>query len=298
MNNLSQFVNFAAVARHRSFAQAARELGLAPSSVAKSVARLERELGSQLFHRTTRSVNLTEEGRLLYAKTKRLLEEIAALDLGSVAASDEPAGPLRISVPIGYGSRVLLPIFTRLQQRYPLLEIDLRFADGRVSLLEEGVDAVVRFGELDGSSLIARRIDEQPLLLCAHPGYLANSTKIRCVDDLRNHAFLVFRMPTTGRDRPIELVERGSTVVLTPDSRFRVDHGEALADAAALGTGLVQIPEFLVRQQWSDGSLVEVLPECRPAPLAVTLVMAGSRVRPARMQALMDALAAELVKLR
>jgi LysR family transcriptional regulator, regulator for bpeEF and oprC len=293
MKNLSQFVNFAAVARHGSFAQAARELGLAPSSVAKSVARLEKELGAQLFHRTTRSVKLTEEGRRLYAKSERLLEEIEALDLGAVAASDEPAGRLRLSAPIGYGSRVLLPILTRLHRRYPLLEIDLRFADGRVNLLDEGLDAAVRFGELDDSSLIARRIDEQPLVLCAHPAYLAANARIRTVDDLRNHALLAFRMPTTGRDRPLQFVENGREIALAPDSRFRLNHGEALAEAAALGAGLAQVPEFLAEPHLRSGALVEVLPKCRPAPLSVNLVMPGTRVRPARMQALIEALTGE-----
>ncbi|AKM03968.1 LysR family transcriptional regulator [Burkholderia pyrrocinia] len=293
MKNLSQFVHFAAVARHCSFAKAARDLGLAPSSVAKSVARLEKDLGVQLFHRTTRSVSLTAEGRQLYTKSERLIEEIEALDLGAVGARDEPAGPLRIAAPVGYGSRVLLPILTRLQQRHPLLEIDLRLADGRVNLLDEGIDAAVRFGALDDSSLVARRIGEQALILCAHPDYLAANPTIRSVDDLRKHRLIAFRMPTTGRDRPLEFIEHGRTVALTIESGFRIDHGEALAEAAALGAGLAQFPAFLANAHLRSGTLVEVLPTCRPAPLPINLVMPGSRTRPARVRALVNALAGE-----
>lgn len=172
MKNLGQFLNFSVVARHGSFAQAARELGLAPSSVAKSVARLEKDLGARLFHRTTRALTLTEEGRTLYAKCELLVAQIDALDLTSLGGSDEPAGMLRIGAPIGYGVRIVLPLLARLRERHPALEFDLRLSDGRVSLLDEGFDAVIRFGELEDSSLIAHKIDEQPLVLCASPAYL------------------------------------------------------------------------------------------------------------------------------
>lgn len=290
MKNLTQFVNFSAVARHGSFAQAARELGLAPSSVAKSVARLENELGARLFHRTTRSVTLTEEGRRLYEKAARLLQEIEALDLGSVGGDDEPAGVLRIGAPIGYGGRVVLPALTQLRERYPSLDIDLRLSDERVNLLDDGLDAVVRFGELDDSTLIARQIDQQPLVLCASPRYLARRAPIGAVKDLAQHSLIAFRMPTTGRERPFEFIENGSKVVFTPDARMSISHGESLAEAAALGAGLAQVPAFFARPRFADGTLVEVLPHCRPEPLTVNLITPGSRVRPARVRALIDAI--------
>lgn len=294
MKNLGQFVNFAAVARHGSFAEAARELGLAPSSVAKSVARLEKDLGARLFHRTTRTVTLTEEGRLLYDKASRLLEEIEALDLGSLRDDDEPAGLLRIGAPVGYGGRVVLPVLTQLRERYPSLEIDLRLSDEHVNLFDEALDAVVRFGELDDSTLIARRIDEQPLVLCASPRYLARHARIEVVQDLRLHTLIAFRMPMTGRERPFEFVENGCNVVFPPDARIRINHGEALVEAAELGAGLAQVPAFFAGPRIADGSLVEVLPHCRPEPLVVNLLTPGSRVRPARVRVLIDAIAANV----
>jgi LysR family transcriptional regulator, regulator for bpeEF and oprC len=290
MKNLSQFVNFSAVARHGSFAQAARELGLAPSSVAKSVARLEKELGARLFHRTTRAVTLTEEGRTLYAKCEQLLAQIDALDLGSVGDSDEPSGVLRIGAPIGYGVRIVLPVLARLRERHPALAFDLRLSDGRVSLLDEGLDAAIRFGELEDSSLIAHQIDEQPLVLCASPSYLAAHDEIRNVPDLAHHTTVVFRLPTSGRDRPLEFIENGKEVTLAPDTPFRISHGEALAEAAVLGIGVSQMPAFYAQPYIEQGLLIELLHCCRPAPLAVNLVLPGSRVRASRVQALVDAL--------
>lgn len=294
MKNLSQFVNFSAVARHGSFAQAARELGLAPSSVAKSVARLEADLGARLFHRTTRSVTLTEEGRLLYEKASRLLEQIEALDLGSLRDDDEPAGILRLGAPVGYGAHVVLPVLARLRERYPSLDIDLRLSDERVNLIDEGLDAVIRFGELDDSTMIARRIDAQPLVLCASPRYLSRHAPIDAVKDLAHHALIAFRMPTTGRERPFEFIENGSKVVFPPDARITISHGEALVEAAVLGAGLAQVPAFFARPRLDEGSLIEVLPHCRPAPLIVNLVTPGSRKRPARLRALIDAITSEV----
>ncbi|WP_345815156.1 LysR substrate-binding domain-containing protein [Paraburkholderia sp. PREW-6R] len=290
MKNLSQFLNFAAVGRHGSFARAARELSLAPSSVAKSIARLEQELGVRLFHRTTRSVQMTAEGQTLFARCSRLLDEIDALDLHSVADAGAPTGVLRVGAPIGYGTRVVLPVLTALQRRYPALEADLRLSDEQVDLVREGLDAVIRFGTLNDSSMIARQFDSQPLVLCASPDYLAAHPKIRGVGDLTHHAVVAFRMPTSGRERPLEFIDRGEPVTITPKTRFRISHGEALVNAAVQSAGVVQIPEFMARRYLDSGALQELLPHCRPAPLPVNVIVPGSRTRPARVEALVTAL--------
>ncbi len=292
MKNLSRFLNFAAVARLGSFSGAARELGLAPSSVAKSVARLEGDLGVQLFHRTTRSVHLTAEGQALYAKCSRLLSEIDALDLRGVSDEAEPTGTICVGAPIGYGARVVVPLLTALQRRYPALEIDLRLSDAQVDLVKDGLDAVIRFGALADSTLVARQFDSQPLVLCASPAYLIAHAKIRSVADVAHHAVVAFRMPTNGRDRALEFIERGKAVTIAPKSPFRISHGEALADAAAQGAGLAQMPEYMARRYLDSGALVELLPQCRPAALPVHVVVPGARARPARVDVLIEALVA------
>lgn len=290
MKNLSQLLHFTSVVKHGSFALAARELSLAPSSVAKSVGRLEQSLDTRLFHRTTRSVHLTAEGQQLYAKCSRLLAEIEALELRDLGSKVEPTGALRIGAPIAYGTRVILPILTDLQRTHPALDIDLRLSDERVDLLADGLDAVIRFGKLDDSSMISRQIDSQELVLCASPAYLALHAPIRRVADLNCHLLVTFRLPTTGRDRPVELIEGGKKVTLSPSSQFHINHGDALAEAALLGAGLAQTPEFMVRQHLERGALVELLPQCRPTSLSVSLVLPGARTRPSRVQALIDAL--------
>jgi LysR family transcriptional regulator, regulator for bpeEF and oprC len=291
MKNLTQLMNFSAVGRHGSFSRAARELGLTPSSLTKSVARLEHELGTRLLYRTTRSVTLTEEGHALYLKSLRLLEEIEALDLTATRDGDEPAGVLRVGAPVSYGVHVLLPVLKRLRERYPRVEIDLRLSDARVSVQEEGLDAAIRFGILEDSSLIAKKIDEQPMILCASPDYLVSHPRIRTVSDLDHHTLIAFRMPTDGRDRPFRFSDGGHQIELRPDAPIRIDHGEGLVHAAKLGAGLTQVPKFLLRSAIADGALVEVLSDHRPTPLAVSVILPGSRIRPPRVRALLDALA-------
>lgn len=290
MNNLSQFLNFVAVAKHGSFADAARQSGLAPSSMAKSVARLEQELGIRLFHRTTRSMRLTEEGQRLFSKCSRLVEEIEALDLHNSSGDDSPSGLLCIGAPIGYGSRVMVPFLASLQQRYPALEIDLRLSDERINLIAEGVDAVIRFGTLDDSSMIARQFDSQPLLLCASPRYIAANPALSVPDDLKQHSAVTFRMPTSGRVRPLEFLHDGRAIDITPRTSFRINHGEALVKAALQGIGVIQVPEFMVRDQLGEGSLVELLPRYRPAPLSVTVIVPDAKWKSARVRVLIDAL--------
>lgn len=290
MKNFTQLLNFSAVGRHGSFSRAARELGLSPSSLTKSVARLEHELGTRLFNRTTRSVSLTEEGHALYLKSLRLLEEIEALDLTTIRDSDEPAGVLRIGAPVSYGVHVLLPELKRLRDRYPRVEIDLRLSEARVSVQEEGLDAVIRLGILEDSALTAQRIGEQPMILCASPDYLASRPRIRSVSDLEHHALIAFRLPTDGRDRPFRFSDCGRQIEFRPDAPIRIDQGEGLVHAAKLGAGIAQVPQYLLRSAIADGSLVEVLREHRPSPLAVNLVLPGSRIRTARVRVFIDAL--------
>ncbi|KQR78425.1 hypothetical protein ASG35_08235 [Burkholderia sp. Leaf177] len=290
MKNLRQFMSFAAVARNSSFAAAARELGLAPSSVAKSVARLESDLGVRLFHRTTRAVRLTAEGDALFARCARLLEEIEALELSAAQSPEAPSGTLRVGAPIGYGTRKIVPVLNRLLEAYPLLDVDLRLTDERVNLVTEGLDAVVRIGALDDSGLVARRIDEQHLVLCASPAYLKANGALRSVAEVEHRAVILFRMPTNGRERPLEFVVDGQSVQLRPRSRFSLSHGDAMVEAVLDGAGIAQVPEHMAERHFREGTLVELLPECRPAPLRVNVITPGSRMMPPRVRVFIDAL--------
>lgn len=290
MQSLQQLAAFAETAKHGSFAAAARESGSAPSTLAKAVARLELALGVRLFHRTTRQVTLTPDGERLYRRCQRLLAEVDELQADASGVREAPTGTLRLDMPIVMGRRLLLPVLARMSQRYPGLLLDVRLQDGYVDLVKEGIDVAVRVGMLKDSSLVARRFTTQAMVLVASPGYLEAHGTPRRVDQLAAHSALLFRMPSTGRDRPWQFRQRGHPVELHPQSRVRINDGEGLVEAARLGLGLAQLPDYFVRDELARGQLVEVLPSARPAPLPVSIVYPAARLLPLRVRLLLEEL--------
>jgi LysR family transcriptional regulator for bpeEF and oprC len=290
MQSLQQLAAFAETAKHGSFAAAARETGSAPSTLAKAVARLEQSLGVKLFHRTTRQVSLTPDGERLFGRCQRLLAEVEDLHADASGVRDAPSGTLRIDMPIVLGRRLMLPLLARMSQRHPALSLDVRLQDSYVDLVKEGIDVAVRVGVLKDSGLVARRFGTQGLVLVASPAYLERHGTPKRIDQLAAHGALLFRMPSTGKDRPWQFRQRGQPVELHPASRVRINDGEGLVEAARLGLGLAQLPDYFVREELARGELVEVLPSSRPAPMPVSIVYPGARLVPQRVRVLIEEL--------
>jgi DNA-binding transcriptional LysR family regulator len=292
MHGLQQLIAFAETARHGSFAAAARHVGGAPSTLAKAVARLEAGLGVKLFHRTTRQVRLTPDGERLHERCQRVIDELESLRAEAAGTRAAPSGTLRVDLPITYGKRVVLPVLAALARRHPALRIEVRLQDGYADLVGDRVDLAVRIGAMRDSSLVARRIDRQALLLCASASYLAERGTPRRLEDLAGHDALTFRLPSSGRDRPWQFRQRGAPVELQPEPRLRIGEGEGLVEAARLGLGLCQAPDYMVADAISRGELVELLPSCRPEPVPISVVVPSGRLMPSRVRAAVDALTA------
>ena len=288
MHGLQQFLAFAETAKHGSFAAAARELGSAPSTLAKAVARLEAGLGVKLFHRTTRQVSLTPDGERLFGRCQRVLAEVEDLQADAAGTRAAPSGTLRIDVPITYGKRVLLPALARLAELHPGLQLDVRLQDLRVDLVKEGVDLAVRVGPLQDSSLVARRFASQTLVLCASPAYLARRGTPRGVEKLAGHAIVAFRQPSNGRNRALQLRQRGQVVELHPAPRVQVNDGEGMVVAIREGLGIGQVPDYMVDDALARGELVEVLPSCRPPAMPISAVYPSGRLVPPRVRAALE----------
>jgi LysR family transcriptional regulator, regulator for bpeEF and oprC len=281
---------FAETVRQGSFAAAARELGLTPSAVAKSVARLEADLGLRLLHRTTREVSLTSDGHGLFERCRRIVDELDALRADAEGVRGEPSGTLRLNAPVTYGRKVLVPQLARLAARHPRIALDVTFSDRFADVVKEGFDAAVRIGHLRDSTLVARPIAQQRLVVCASPLYLESAGRPTKPDALSGHRCLVFRMPSTGRVRPWEFVAGRRPHALTPRSTVTMNDGEALVATAVAGLGLVQVPDLMAEDELRAGRLVEVLKSFRPPPLPIALVYPSSRQVTPRLRALIDAL--------
>jgi DNA-binding transcriptional LysR family regulator len=288
MHGLQPLLAFAETAKRGNFAAASRALGCTPSTLAKAVGRLEKRLGVRLFHRTTRQVELTDDGQRMFARCERVLAELHALEEEASGARVEPTGTLRIHMPVTFGREVMLPLLAELVANHPGLSIDARFSDLYVDLVKEGIDVAIRTGELRDSTLVARPFSEQHLLLCAAPSYLSRAGTPATVSDLRRHTGVLFRVPSTGKTRPWQLRVGARNVSLVPPSRVHVDGGDAIVRAAVLGMGLGQVPHYMVIEAIARGQLVEVLPETRPPAMPIAAVMPSGRMIPSRVRALLE----------
>jgi LysR family transcriptional regulator for bpeEF and oprC len=292
MAGLPGLLAFAETARHASFAAAARELGLTPSAVAKSVARLEQDLGVRLFHRTTRKVALTSDGRTLFARCERIVEEMQALRDEAAGTRAEPSGRLRLNVPITLGKRVIVPVLGELLRNNPRIAVEVSFTDRYADLVGEGLDAVVRVGALKDSSLVSRRIGRQQLLVVGAPDYLAARGTPSRTKELAKHVCMAFRVPSSGRVYPWQFREGRRTIQWSPGPAVSMDDGEALVAAAVEGMGLAQVPDYMAAEELARGRLVEVLAMHRPPAAPISLVYLSARGMTPRLRALIEALSA------
>lgn len=291
MAGLQTYLAFAETVRHGSFAEAARTLGLSASAVAKSVARLEEDLGVRLFQRTTRQVSLTSEGQALYERVRRIADEIEALHDEASGARAEPTGTLRLNAPVVLGRMLILPALAALRRRHPALAMEVELSDRQVDIVGERVDAALRIGPLADSTLSARRIGQHQIVVIAAPHYLEQHGQPATPADLAGHACLRFRMPSSGRVRPWDFIVDGSLLELNPPSAVTINDGEALVAAVAEGVGLAQVPDYMTTRAIEAGRVVEVLAAFRPPPLPISLVYPSARRITPRLRALMEALA-------
>lgn len=287
---LQSLMAFAETARHGSFAGAARELGLSPSAVAKSVARLEDDLGVRLFHRTTRKVALTSEGHELQSRCRAIVEEFEALRDVAAGARGTPSGTLRLNVPITLGKLVYLPRLVALLRRHPGVGLELSFSDRYADIVSEGLDAAIRIGHLSDSSLVARRIGEQSHSVVASPRYLRKHGAPTHPSQLSGHACLAFRMPSTGRLRAWEFVEGRRRLEWTPQAKVVMNDGEGLARAAVEGLGLIQLPDYIAAEALAAGKLQRVLEPYAPPALPISVVYPTTRRATPRLRALLQTL--------
>ena len=281
---------FVQVARAGSFTLAARQLRVPTSSVSRSVARLERDLGARLLHRTTRKLVLTDVGAAYYASIRGSYATIDEADTAVREKDGAPRGTVRLTAPPDVSAlAVVIAGFTRA---YPKIRVELTLASRYVDLVAEGFDLAVRAGRLADSSLVARRIASPPLQVVAAPSYLRRRGTPRTVDDLLAHDWVVNRL-ASGR-APIRLVG--------PDGERSVEVTPAIvADSTAFcrgvveaGAGLALLPRHTVADSLAAGRLVVVLPAWRWEGSPMYVVLPTSELVPARVAALRDYLAEHL----
>ena len=257
MNEITGLPVFVQVAEMQSFVAAGRIFGISASAVGKSIARLEERLGVRLFHRSTRSMRLTQEGLIFLDRCRRILSELKSAELELLGAIELPRGRLRVSLPLASG--LLLPLICDFMEQYSDVELDLNFTNRNVDLIEEGFDLAIRVGALDDSRLMARRCTAFRLILVASPEYIARRGRPDKASDLSNHDCLHFRFVRSGKvfKWPISTVP-GAPDIRLP-TRLTTNENMMLIQAAKRGLGIACVPDFTVREALASGTLCTFL---------------------------------------
>jgi len=260
MDRLNGLLAFVRTAELGSFVAAGRVLQISPSAVGKAVARLEKEVGVQLIQRSTRRMQLTEEGRQFHERCRRILDELDDARSLLAQSREEPRGLLRVSAPV-VGHHFLLPLLPDFLARHPEVELDLHFTDRTVDLIDDGIDIAIRSGDLPDSGLVSRPLQSFHLGLWASPGYLRRRGTPKTLADLSHHMAVRFRHPNTGKLLDWPVVDGADHEDLRIRTVLACNHIEAVLAAALKGIGIVCLPDFLVREELADGRLVAVLPD-------------------------------------
>jgi DNA-binding transcriptional LysR family regulator len=291
MQGIDVFVH---AAEAGSFALAAERMRVTRSAIAKSIARLERRLGTRLFNRTTRRQTLTEHGQAYYERCKRALAEIDAAEAIFDDGRREPAGRLRVSAPVIFGRHYVAPVLTALAHRHTRLRIELSFSDRVVDLLEEGFDLAVRIGTLrDSASLTVRRLVADRYVMCASPAYLERQGRPIDPDDFSGHAGIFYL--TRGAEPTWQMRDaNGKLKILEVERRLSFDDVQAIADVAIGGAGIARLPRWLAAPYLRAGQLA-LLPETEGAAESeIHAVWPHTRYLPAKTRAAIDALVREV----
>jgi len=260
MDKLSGLLAFVKTADLGSFVAAGRALEISASAVGKSVARLEQEVGVRLLQRSTRRIQLTEEGRLFHERCRPILDDLDDAQAMLSQAREVPRGRLRVSAPI-VGYKFLMPAIPGFLARYPAVELDINFSDRSVDLIAEGVDVAIRSGDLPDSRLVSRPLNGFRLLLCASPAYLARHGTPKVARDLERHATIRFRHPDSGKVLDWPMLHAAADAMPRLRTVLACNNMEAVRDATLRGLGIACMPDFLVSDLLADKRLQCVLEE-------------------------------------
>jgi DNA-binding transcriptional LysR family regulator len=246
---------FVEVVNCGSFSTAADKLSVSKSHVSKQIARLEDRLGARLLNRTTRTVKLTDVGAGYYSRCSQILSDLEEAELAISNLQQTPRGSLRITAAGHFGEKYIGPAVADFLAKYPGLSIEINFTSRTLDIVEEGYDLAIRFGRLQDSSLIARKIASRRMYMCASPEYIKNHGRPEVLEDLKQHNCLRGFMSSWPIEVNKELINHKVS------GNWRSNNGNTLLVAAERGIGVVQLPHFYIQEQLASGKLVEVLPE-------------------------------------
>lgn len=288
-HSIKQMKIFIEVARLKSFTKAAERLGMPKGAVSSGVSKLETSLQTRLLHRTTRSVQLTQDGSFFLEKCNSIILDLEEAEAMFKNDERKLKGKLKVDVPSRIARKVIIPNLEKFNRVYPFIEVELGSTDRKVDLIQEGIDCVIRVGSLSDSSLIVRKIGDLEIINCASPEYLKVNGKVSKVEDLKNHK-LVGYFSSVGREHApkFSFINRNEELDLKMDSIISVNNAESYIAAALSNLGIIQVPRYDVKDLIDNNLLVQVLPECKLKPMQISFLYPHRRHLSQRVKVFMD----------
>ena len=287
MDRLTEMEAFATVVDQGGFTDAARKMGISKSAVSKHVSSLETRLGARLLNRTTRRVSPTEIGLAYYDRARRVLNDAGEADALVTAMQSAPSGMLRVSVATDFGVNHLSPILGGFLHEYPDITVNMVLNNRFVELISEGFDMAIRVGELEDSSLRARKLTETTKRMIASPDYFKKFGRPQKIDDLNDHKLLHYSNQAAGNVWKITAPSGEKRQVRTAGS-LTVNDGQSLLNAAVGGLGIAYLPSFLYADYLRDGLLEDAIPDLPVETQGIYAVYPPGRYTQPKVRAFID----------
>lgn len=292
--NLNDILVFLAIVDAGSFVGGGEAMGLTRSAAGKAVGRLEERLGVRLLNRTTRTISLTDEGRIFYERGLQIISAVEDAEASVARHGGKPKGLLRLTVPDAFGRLVVLPLLEHFLEEWPDVQVEVSFSDRVADLLEEGFDLAVRIGVTHSDNrLVSRVVAKYRALLCAAPSYLARRGQPSTIEQLSLHDCLVFSSRTQKQSWRLRVGD-GAWAKVHAHSRLRLDSGEAIRDAAVAGLGIGLLPEFLVAEDIRAGRLSQILPGVETDEVKIVIIYPTKRFLEPRVRHFIDLMVEKL----
>ena len=292
MDQLSAMRVFVRVVETGNFTRAAATLSMPKTSVTNFVQSLEAKLKTTLLNRTTRRVIVTTDGALYYERALQILSELDELDNSLSNSQSQPSGRLRVEMAGAFADLVVIPALCDFYQRYPQIKLDIGVGDRLVDYIAENVDCALRGGTPTDQSLIARKVGEMSMKVCAAPLYLQKFGVPREPEDLlRNHVAVGYLMAQSGRVLELEFISDSRSIDVTPNYVLSVNDARSYVNAAIGGLGIAVAPGFMINAALESGALIEVLPEWKIQPVPLYIVYPQRRHLSNKVRVFVDWLA-------
>ncbi|MCB4768390.1 LysR family transcriptional regulator [Ancylobacter sp. Lp-2] len=289
MDQIAAMRAFVRVVEAGNFTRASDLLDMPKPTVTKLIQQLEAHLRTKLLNRTTRRVGVTPDGAAYYERAVTLLSDLEELDGSMTRSQASPAGRLRVDISTSLALHVLIPALPDFHARYPDIQLDLGVSDRPADLVAENIDCAIRGGDVLDPGLIARRVGEIELVMCATPGYIQRHGMPQHPSDLENgHQTIAYFSPRTGRRLPFDVTRGKEAYDLDPPYVLAVNDSTAYLAACLTGLGIAQSIYSLIEPYLEDGRLVRVLPEWRSAPIILHVVYSPNRHLSSRLRVFVD----------